>query len=1202
MNSLTTETIAANDPGSFPLISVIIPCYNHGTYLYECLNSVTGQTYHPLEIIVIDDGSEDAYTRDVLEILGRDKRLTIIRQPNCGPSAARNRAIGLAKGRYVLPVDADNYLAPNAIESLHDVIRTAPDNVKFVYQNQQFFGNRTDYAVQPSYNLYSLLQDNYCDTCALIDRSVFDEGIQFREEIGLGHEDWDFFLQLAERGYVGRPCPTKSLFYRKQGFTRSDSVIFNFGRFQEQMRELHPDLYRPDRLLAIKRQWSPALSVVMDWEKEVDPDILRCLIPRLRAQTCLDFDLIVPDYLADVIQDAATSDDSLPYITRVATTSEDGGEGATPQARRVRALLEKARGKYFLLWAHPAIEPFDDPACIEKAVRLIENSWSSHCVVLLAAKDDATRTSWKPISEDDMEESQVHCCLGLLVRANALIRKCAEVDLAGNENIYAALISFFLRLAERDDTCLQWRTHNVMIPTTSELAVKRPPSEIPRVNDQMVTADADENAVTSLFPLFGAGFFTNWSDEIEFSHRMSTRPMFIQMDKIVRQPVLRAEQKQSRFDPFHHEFLRGWQPENTVLLHLVHHPQSDIYYLSTNPQEYYGHGFYTSAILGRVYNQQFVGTIPLIRVIDPRTVQSTYSTEPVSADAHPAYLGFVSASPLIGMLGLLQMMHVRTRRRIITTNISRAIADGFQFEMFLGFIEPVELEPQTVERSAFCRAIDRKVNDNPWVIYETEIPAARDYLYTLHPDLAVLSNCRVRMIGQIYVTTTPQRLPLYKLANPATHRHIYRTQLGTELEEGYQLEGLIGYIPVVAHDKESPLYCYDVAGANRLREIGTMHEANGHLLVGVIGCAKPAAGNRVPLYRWYHPHEGLWTCSTTEDAGQRLSEGYQLEGVLGLAYLSEDKEIGLVGLSETRATRTGQMAYDAGATIATQADAAHKRIIAYLSTVKESHSIPLFCLHDIASDRFLYTVNPDEKIANGFVTETIVGYLDAAVPPFSSEAFFPEHPGLQRIRSCRPGETEPIIHGLVYIEQQADTIPLFLLTPDDARDDQQYVIAPDENRTAERVGFILIGPKPGSVPLYRYLHSTSGHVLLSTNPRLVDDGYLIQSVVGFLLAFDELRSQMPAENGHVKNDTAPLDPEARLRHLETVTIPTKNEHISFTKDYISQKDEHISSLEGYIRQVNTSAMFRGLRLLTRSKGILRHAISRLRETGRVIRS
>ena len=618
--SVIETTAVDGQQQSPPLISVIVPCYNHGVYLFECLNSITGQTYHPLEIIVIDDGSEDPHTRDVLEILGRDKRLTVIRQPNRGPSAARNRAISFATGSYILPVDADNYLAPDAIECLYRVIKSAPGDVKFVYQNQQFFGNRTDYAIQPSYNLYSLLQDNYCDTCALIDRSVFDEGIRFREEIGLGHEDWDFFLQLAERGYVGCPCPARSLFYRKQGFTRSDSVTFNFGRFQERMRELHPDLYRPDRLLAIKRQWSPALSIVLDWDEGTEPDAFRTLIAQLTGQTCLDFELVVPDYLAGAIGGSTDGADPPPPFTRVALAPKDGEEGATIRARRLRTLLEKARGKYFLIWAYPEIEPFGDPACIEKAVRVIESSWSSHCIVVLAVEEDANRTAWQPIAIDDGTEAGEIPCLGLLVRANALIRECAELDLNRDRDIYTALIAYFLRRAERDGTCVQWRTHTVMTLPGGNPSIRSPqPGTLP-TNDGALGQDGA--TADTLFPLFGTNFFTDAADEIEFGHRMSTRPMFIQTEKIVRHPVLRTEQSQSRLDPFHNEFWRGWRPENTTLLYLVQHPHSSICHITTNPHEYHIHGFYTTETVGRVYTQQFIGTVNLVRSIDAKTAQS----------------------------------------------------------------------------------------------------------------------------------------------------------------------------------------------------------------------------------------------------------------------------------------------------------------------------------------------------------------------------------------------------------------------------------------------------------------------------------------------------------------------------------------------------------------------------------------------------
>ncbi|MGI8856896.1 MAG: glycosyltransferase family 2 protein [Thermomicrobiales bacterium] len=1187
MNLSISETIAPKSHQSPPLISVIVPCYNHGVYLYECLNSITGQTYHPLEIIVVDDGSEDPYTREVLEVLGRDKRLTVIRQPNRGPSVARNRAISLATGRYILPVDADNYLAPDAIESLYEVLRTAPDDVKFVYQNQQFFGNRTDYAIQPSYNLYSLLQDNYCDTCALIDRSVFDEGIHFREEIGLGHEDWDFFLQLAGRGYVGRPCPTRSLFYRKQGFTRSDSVTFNFGRFQERMRELHPDLYRSDRLLAIKRRWSPALSVVLDWDEAPEPETLRCLIARLKAQTCLDFELVAPDYLADAIRESAVGGDAAPSIARVAIVGGEDDDGAMMRARRLRALLEKARGKYFLLWANPATEPFGDTACIEKAVRLIESSWSSHCVVLLAAAEGTNRTGWKPITVDVGEALGEHPCLGLLVRANALVRDHAEVDLDRNANIYAGIVTYFLRRAERDGTCVQWRTLNVAaLPTVVDRAVYVPFIDSLPPDDRTVATDGAE--ADGLFPLFGADFFANASDEIEFGQRMSTRPMFIQTDTIIRQPVLRAEQRQSPLDPFHHEFWRGWQPENTTPLSLVHQPHSNIYHLTTNPHEYHIHGFYTVATLGRVYTQQFVGTVPLIRVIDPKTVQSTCTTEPVPADAHPMYLGFVSTSPLAGMLGLLQMVHLRTKQRIFTTNVAQAIADGFQFETFLGFLEPLELEPRTVEQSASCGAGERKTGDDPWTLYETEISAAGDFVYTLHPDLALLSGASVRSVGQIHTSATVERLPLYKLVNPKTDRHIYRTRLSTEIDTGFQLEGIIGYIPVVAHAHETPLYLYDIAGANRMRGVGTMHAINGYLLVGIIGCTRPAPENRAPLYRWYHPREDRWAYSTTEEEDQRIAEGYQLEGVLGLAYLSDEKEFGLIALSETHSRRSEHATYGVGPTNAMRPDIAREQVIAYLSAAQESHSIPLFRLHDAASGRYLYTVNPDEKSADGFVTETIVGYLDAAVPPFGDEAFFAERPGLRRIRSSRPGDKDPIIHGLVFTEQQADTIPLLCITQDDASEGWEYTIAPDEECDAEVVGFIPTGPTPGALPLYRYIHGTSQRTLLSTNPRLIAEGYLIQSIAGFLPAFEESTARLPGEGGHVEIGTAPLESKARLLYLESVVIPTKN--------------EHITSLESYVRRLEGSRIVRGLGILASVRGRGGRFIARLREAVRVVRS
>ena len=108
---------------------------------------------------------------DELEAAGR---ATVIRMPERGgPSKARNAALERVRGRYVLPVDADNLLLPDAVERLVRQLRDAGETVGFVYPNLQYFGNRRDYFEAPEYNLFWLLEGNYCDTCSLFDADLF---------------------------------------------------------------------------------------------------------------------------------------------------------------------------------------------------------------------------------------------------------------------------------------------------------------------------------------------------------------------------------------------------------------------------------------------------------------------------------------------------------------------------------------------------------------------------------------------------------------------------------------------------------------------------------------------------------------------------------------------------------------------------------------------------------------------------------------------------------------------------------------------------------------------------------------------------------------------------------------------------------------------------------------------------------------------
>jgi glycosyltransferase involved in cell wall biosynthesis len=99
-----------------PLVSVIVPVRDGESSIGDTLASAVGQTYQHVEIIVVDDGSRDG-TRAVVERwIERDSRVRLICQEHAGVAAARNRALGAARGEFVAPLDADDLWDPTKID------------------------------------------------------------------------------------------------------------------------------------------------------------------------------------------------------------------------------------------------------------------------------------------------------------------------------------------------------------------------------------------------------------------------------------------------------------------------------------------------------------------------------------------------------------------------------------------------------------------------------------------------------------------------------------------------------------------------------------------------------------------------------------------------------------------------------------------------------------------------------------------------------------------------------------------------------------------------------------------------------------------------------------------------------------------------------------------------------------------------------
>lgn len=101
-----------------PKFSIIIPVYNVAPYIRECLDSVLAQTYTDWEAICVDDGSTDGSGVILDEYAKRDLRFRIIHQTNAGVGAARNSAIEVAQGEYLLYLDGDDKLELDGLQSI----------------------------------------------------------------------------------------------------------------------------------------------------------------------------------------------------------------------------------------------------------------------------------------------------------------------------------------------------------------------------------------------------------------------------------------------------------------------------------------------------------------------------------------------------------------------------------------------------------------------------------------------------------------------------------------------------------------------------------------------------------------------------------------------------------------------------------------------------------------------------------------------------------------------------------------------------------------------------------------------------------------------------------------------------------------------------------------------------------------------------
>lgn len=104
--------------GEIKMVSIIVPVYNAEKTLCKCIDSILGQTFEDIEVLLINDGSKDNSEKICLEYASKDARVKYFFQENSGPSAARNKGLEEAKGQYIQFVDSDDFIEENMTEKL----------------------------------------------------------------------------------------------------------------------------------------------------------------------------------------------------------------------------------------------------------------------------------------------------------------------------------------------------------------------------------------------------------------------------------------------------------------------------------------------------------------------------------------------------------------------------------------------------------------------------------------------------------------------------------------------------------------------------------------------------------------------------------------------------------------------------------------------------------------------------------------------------------------------------------------------------------------------------------------------------------------------------------------------------------------------------------------------------------------------------
>lgn len=250
-----------------PLVSVIIPCFNHGSFLSDSIGSLRKQSYPNIEIILVNDGSTDDSTNRIINEIDRGQEdIKVINQSNTGLVGARNNGIKNSRGDYIVCLDADDKLDADYITKTMAVLMRDP-GVHIVTTWLQEFGERNGVWKTIEYNPGQLLVANGLHAGSLYRREVWLANGGYNKAMKYGYEDWEFWISAASHGYKWAVVKEPLFIYRTQQGSMLSRSAEKHEEIYANMFELHQNMFR-QHLPEVVKQYCSLVNTLRKQDSE----------------------------------------------------------------------------------------------------------------------------------------------------------------------------------------------------------------------------------------------------------------------------------------------------------------------------------------------------------------------------------------------------------------------------------------------------------------------------------------------------------------------------------------------------------------------------------------------------------------------------------------------------------------------------------------------------------------------------------------------------------------------------------------------------------------------------------------------------------------------------------------------------------------------------------------------------------------------